>query len=125
MLSVMFYRISCTKVYYLLSKKHFSEVCITRSKFILVLFRSEPLSTNLTESRRLKSHLNSLHNDLIHSHMASEKRLVVMEHSVHELQSKVVQMDERFNKWFKNMKKVTLFIFLFTILNFSIHHAGQ
>ncbi|CAF4023719.1 unnamed protein product [Rotaria sp. Silwood2] len=67
---------------------------------------SESSSRDVDELKRIKSHINDLQDNMEHSHGESGERLQSIENTITELQLKIAHMDERSNKWQKNMRDV-------------------
>jgi gas vesicle protein len=72
------------------------------------IYRSESSPTNADESKRIKSLISDLQEDLVESQIKTDNKLESMESTITDLQSRFTQMESRFDRWLKESKQVSV-----------------
>ncbi len=70
------------------------------------IHRSESSPTNADESKRIKSLISDLKNDLENSQAQIDNKLESMESNITDVQLRFTQMENRLDRWQKEMKEV-------------------
>ncbi len=73
---------------------------------LIYVCRSESSSTNLDESRRIKSLITDLKDELDDSQSGIDNRLESMESNMTNLQTRLTQIETRFDRWTTDVKQV-------------------
>jgi uncharacterized coiled-coil DUF342 family protein len=85
-----------------------------------MFYRSESSSTNFDESKRIKSLINDLQNNLKDSQNEVDNKLESMKASITVLQTRFTQIENRFDRWVSDMKDVSVLL-----ISFIQHHCSQ
>lgn len=77
------------------------------------IFRSEPSTTNADESKRIRSLLNDLQDELGDARITTDNKLESMGSTITDLQLRFTEIENRFDRYFKEMKEVSSIDFVF------------